>query len=45
MARGHKLSQRINKIINIDDTSLFIQTIEDIDKIKSHFGFLEKEVK
>lgn len=42
---GHKLCQRINNIINMDDTSLFIQTIEEIEKIKSHFGFLEKEVK
>lgn len=24
---------------------LFIQTIEEIEKIKSHFGFLEAEVK
>lgn len=42
---GHKLSQRINEIINSDDRSLFIQIIEEIEKIKSHFGFLEKEVK
>lgn len=39
------MSQRINNIINADDTSLFIQTIEKIEKMKSHYGFWEKEVK
>lgn len=42
---GYNLSQWINEVINTDDTSLFIRTIEEIEKMKSHYGFLETEVK
>uniref|UniRef100_UPI00215B3EC6 hypothetical protein n=1 Tax=Escherichia coli TaxID=562 RepID=UPI00215B3EC6 len=40
----HKLSLRVNEIINTDDTSLFVQTIEEIEKVKSHYGFIETEI-
>lgn len=42
---GANLSLRVNEIINKDDTSLFVKTIEEIEKIKSHYGFLESEVR
>lgn len=37
----HKLSKRVNEIINTDDTSLFVKTIEEIEKVKSHYSFIE----
>lgn len=40
----HNLSLRINQIISTDDTSLFVQTIEKIEKVKSHYGFIETEI-
>lgn len=40
----HKLSQRVNEIINTNDTSLFVKTIEEIEKVKSHNGFIETEI-
>lgn len=40
----HNLSLRINQIISTDDTSLFVQTIEEIEKVKSHYGFIEIEI-
>lgn len=39
------MSLRVNEIINTNDTTLFVKTIEEIEKIKSHYGFLESEVK
>lgn len=42
---GANLSERVNGIINTNDTSLFVKTIEEIEKTKSHYGFLELEVK
>lgn len=40
----HNLSLRINQIISTEDTSLFVQIIEEIEKVKSHYGFIEIEI-
>lgn len=42
---GANLSFRVNEIVNKDDTSLFVKIIEEIEKIKSHYDFLESEVR
>lgn len=39
-----KLSARVKGIIDLDDTSFFVVTIYEIEKIKSHYGFLNSEV-
>lgn len=38
------MSERVNEVINTDDTSLFIKTVEEIEKEKSHYGFLQTKV-
>lgn len=40
-----KLSLRRKGIISSEDASIFIKTIKEIEKIKSHYGFLNSEVK
>lgn len=39
-----KLSERVKGIIDFDDTSFFVITIQEIEKIKSHYSFLNSEV-
>lgn len=39
-----KLLARIKGIVDLDDASFFVMTIQEIEKIKSHYGFLNSEV-
>lgn len=39
-----KLSARIKVIVDLDDASFFVVTIQEIEKIKSHYGFLNSKV-
>lgn len=39
-----KLSARIKGIVDLDDASFFVVTIQEIEKIKAHYSFLNSEV-